>query len=133
MTGETTFTLLMNEVMASADRFGHREHVHLTWLAVRRYGTTRAIRDVSDGIRSTARYAGAPQKFHVTVSRAWVECVGHHVNEYPADDFDAFLCTSPPLLDKRLLLRFYKSTTLAGDTARTTWIRPDQSPFPWES
>ena len=133
MTKQTTFAALMSEVMASADRFGHREHVHLTWLAVRRFGTATSIRLVSDGIRSTARYAGAPQKFHATVSRAWVECVGHHVNECPTDDFDAFLRNNPPLLDKRLLLRFYRSSTLASDVARTTWMRPDQSPFPWET
>ncbi|MCX4627596.1 hypothetical protein [Streptomyces sp. NBC_01443] len=42
-TGDTTpaFDTLMAEVMASAERFGHREHVHLTWLAVRRCGALR--------------------------------------------------------------------------------------------
>ena len=52
------FGELMAEVMATASRFGHREHVHLTWLAVRRFGTAAAIRLVSDGIQRTARYAG---------------------------------------------------------------------------
>ena len=33
-----SFEELMAEVMASAGRFGHREHVHLTWLAVRQSG-----------------------------------------------------------------------------------------------
>jgi len=55
------FDALMAEVMAGAARFGHREHVHLTWLAVRRFGVPDAIILVSDGIQRTARYAGAPQ------------------------------------------------------------------------
>lgn len=70
------FEELMTEVLARADRFGHRQHVHLTWLAVRRCGTAAAIDLISDGIRRTARYAGAPQKYHTTVSRAWVQLVG---------------------------------------------------------
>ncbi|OIJ64022.1 hypothetical protein WN71_031605 [Streptomyces mangrovisoli] len=121
----------MGEVMANAERFGHRQHVHLTWLAVRRYGTGAAVDLVSDGIRRTARYAGAPQKYNATVSRAWVELVGHHADQSDAGDFDAFAGRNPALFDKRLLTRFYRSSTLAGDTARTGWVEPDLAPFPW--
>ena len=115
----------------SADRFGHREHVHLTWRTVRRYGLPAAIDVVSDEIRSTARYAGVPQKYNATVSRAWVELVAHHVAEAgPDEDFDAFLDRNPALLDKRLLLRFYRSATLAQPRARTGWVEPDLRPLP---
>lgn len=55
------FDKLMNEVMASAKRFGHREHIYLTWLAIREFGVAAAVALVSEGIQSTARYAGAPQ------------------------------------------------------------------------
>lgn len=126
-----TFDELMAEVMRSADTFGHREHVHLTWLAVRRAGMPAAVAVVSEGIRRTARYAGAPQKYHVTVSRAWVELVAHHVAEDPIPDFTAFAGRNPELLDKRLLTRFYRNTTLAGARARTGWVEPDLAPFPW--
>jgi hypothetical protein len=125
------FDELMGEVMTSADTFGHRQHVHLTWLAVHRAGMPAAVALVSEGIRRTARYAGAPQKYHVTVSRAWVELVAHHVAEDPAPDFTTFAGRNPELLDKRLLTRFYRSTTLAGSQARTGWVEPDLAPFPW--
>ncbi len=59
MTGQhaaaSAFDALMAEVMAGASRFGHREHVHLTWLAVRRCGVAAAVSLVSDGIQRTAR------------------------------------------------------------------------------
>jgi len=125
------FEALMADVMATADRFGHREHVHLTWLAVRRYGVPAAVALVSDGIQRTARYAGAPQKYHATVSRAWVELVGHHTADQRDDDFTAFAEHHPALLDKRLLTRFYRPATLAGAPARTGWVEPDLAPFPW--
>ncbi|CAN3978001.1 hypothetical protein [Kitasatospora purpeofusca] len=125
------FDALMTEVTATAGKFGHREHVHLTWLAVRRFGTPAAVGLVSDGIRRTARYAGAPQKYHATVSRAWVELVGHHAAEHGEDDFTAFADHHPALLDKRLLTRFYRPATLADPQAKAGWVEPDLVPFPW--
>ncbi len=122
---------LMAEVMAGAGRFGHREHVHLTWLAVRRLGVPAAIGLVSDGIRRTARYAGAPQKYHATVSRAWVEIIGYHVAaDDGAADFAAFIAGNPALLSKRLLSRHYSSAMLASPRARAGWAEPDLAPFP---
>jgi len=148
--GAPTFEELMAEVMAGAERFGHREHIHLTWLAVRQYGVPAAVDLVSDGIRRTARYAGAPQKYHATVSRAWVELVGHHAAERPTgnpgrddglghgpgvdlgEDFTAFAEHHRALFDKRLLTRFYRPSTLAAAQARTGWVEPDLAPFPWK-
>lgn len=127
------FDELMSQVMARSDRFGHRQHVELTWLAVRRYGTARAVDLISDGIQRTARYAGAPRKYHVTVSRAWVELVGHHAAQSEETDFDTFADRNSALLDKRLLMRFYRPATLAGDQARTGWVEPDLAAFPWQS
>jgi hypothetical protein len=120
-------------VAATADRFAHREHVHLTWLAVRRYGTAAAIDLIGNGIQSVTRYAGAPQKYNATVSRAWVELVGHHVAHSDAADFDTFVARNPALLDKRLLVRFYRPATLASARARAGWVGPDRAPFPWNA
>ena len=128
---ETVFDELMAEATAAARTFGHREHVHLTWLAVRRVGMPAAIALVSAGIQRTARYAGAPQKYHVTISRAWVELVAHHTAEHEQPDFWAFAERNPALFDKRLLTRFYRSATLAAARARTSWVEPDLAPFPW--
>lgn len=128
----TEFPALMAQVMAGAEHFGHREHIHLTWLAVRRHGVPGAIRLVSDGIQQTARYAGAPQKYNETVSRAWVELVGHHTeDDRHLADFDHFAEHNPALLDKRLIARFYHPATLASPAARTGWLPPDRAPFPW--
>jgi hypothetical protein len=129
--GTPTFEQLLAAVTAEAARFGHREHVHLTWLAVRRFGTPAATRLVSEGLQRTARYAGVPQKYHATVSRAWTELIGHHAAESDAVDFTTFADRHPVLLDKRLLTRFYRSVTLASPEAKTGWVPPDLAPFPW--
>jgi len=131
-TADPSFETLMAEVMTSSQRFGHRQHVQLTWLAVRNCGTPKAVSLVSEGIQRTARYAGAPQKYHATVSRAWVELVGFHVDEHPDADFDTFVKLNSALLDKRLLTRFYRPATLAAQRARQGWVEPDLAPFPWQ-
>ncbi len=127
----SSFDQLMAEVMATADRFGHREHVHLTWLAVRRFGMPAAIGLVCEGIQRTARYAGAPQKYHATVSRAWVELVSYHVAGDRDNDFAAFASRYPALLGKRVLTRHYRPATLASQQAKVGWVEPDLAPFPW--
>jgi hypothetical protein len=126
----STFDELMREVMATADRFGHREHVRMTWLAVRRCGTAGAVELISDGIQRTARYAGVPQKYNATVSRAWVELTAYHMGEQPDASFEELVAHNPGLLDKRLLTRFYQTRTLASPAARTGWVQPDVRAFP---
>lgn len=125
------FDELMHEVTAGSGRFGHRQHVQLTWLAVRRYGTPATIDLVGDGLRRLTHHAGVPQKYNATVSRAWVELIGHHTVEDRELDFDEFIDHNGALLDKRLLTRFYRSRTLAGAEARAGWVEPDLAPFPW--
>jgi hypothetical protein len=126
------FERLMERVRGAGEAFGHREHLHLAWLAVREHGTAGANERIGAGIRRVAEYAGRPRKYNATVTRAWIELVGHHVMEEPdSDDFDAFLDRHPALLDKRLLARFYRSATLASAPARREWIEPDLAPFPW--
>lgn len=129
---DADFQKLIAQATMGGGRFGHREHVHLTWQAVRRHGVYAAISLVSNGIQQTARYAGAPQKYNATVSRAWVELVAHHVHHDGDVDFDAFVARNPALLDKRLLIRFYRPATLATAQARTGWTPPDRAPFPWQ-
>jgi hypothetical protein len=84
---------------------------------------------IADGIRRTARYAGAPQKYHATMTGAWVALVAYHVPEGP-DDFDGFLTSFPGLLDKRLLAGHYSSARLASAEARQAWVEPDLAPLP---
>ncbi|MEV4288430.1 hypothetical protein AB0K40_23195 [Nonomuraea bangladeshensis] len=57
--------------------------------------------------------------------------MGHHAGRSDTADFDMFAGQNPALLDKKLLTRFYRSTTLASAPARTGWIEPDLAPFPW--
>ena len=129
--GDPEFRRLVDVVTAGGQRFGHRRHVQLAWLAVRHYGGAEAATErLTAWLRQVTAAAGRPKKYHYTVSRAWVELVAHHVAR-PYDDFESFAAAHPQLLDKRLLGRHYSSAVLASEAARTGWVEPDVRPFPW--
>jgi hypothetical protein len=119
-------------IVGPGGQFRHRQHINLAFYAVRRYGMPDAVSTICGWIRQIAVYERAPQKYHHTVSRAWVELVAHHVAADPdCADFDVFADRNPALLDKRLLSRHYRSSTLAAGPARRGWVEPDLLPFPW--
>jgi hypothetical protein len=121
-------------ITGPSGQFRHLQHIKLAFLAVRRYGMPEATARICDWIQRIAAYKRAPQKYHHTVSRAWVEIVAYHVGEDPGcADFDTFAARNPALLDKRLLSRHYRSSTLAAGPARRGWIEPDLLPFPWSA
>lgn len=125
---------LLAEVVPAGRGFGHRQHVHLAFLVVRRYGTHEAVSKMSTWIRHIAAYQRAPQKYNATMTRAWTEIVGHHVAaDGAASNFAEFAARHPALLDKRLLSRHYSSARLASAGARTGWAEPDLQPFSWEN
>jgi len=123
---------MLGQVAPDGGGFGHCQHVHLAFLAVRKHGTSVATAKIATWIRHIAAYEHAPQKYNATMTRAWTEIVGHHVEADPAvTDFGQFADRHPTLLDKRLLSRHYSSALLASATARREWVAPDLAPFPW--
>jgi hypothetical protein len=131
---------ILPAISGPAGQFRHRQHINLAFLAVQRYGMPEATGKICTWIRHIAAYERAPQKYHHTVSRAWVEIVAHHVGTDPDSpdspdcaDFDGFAERNPALLDKRLLSRHYRSATLASGRARRGWVEPDLLPFPWSA
>ncbi|MEV7542769.1 hypothetical protein [Streptomyces sp. NPDC089915] len=131
MTAPGRFEELMAEATAATGRFGHREHVHLTWLAVRAHGPAATVELVGEGILATATRAGVPGKFHATLTRAWVELVARaEGGGEPARDFEEFAARHPELLDKELPKRFYSAAVLSSEEAKAAWTEPDLAPFP---
>jgi hypothetical protein len=129
--GDPELAAVLAAITGPGGEFRHRQHIHLAFLAVRRYGMPEATGRVCTWIRGIAAYQRAPQKYHHTVSQAWVELVAHHVAAGPdCTDFEDFARRNPALLNKRLLSRHYRSSTLAAAAARHGWVGPDLLPFP---
>jgi hypothetical protein len=104
--------------------FDHIGHLRLTRLVLLRDGAAAGgtLRRV---LRAIATRAGKPERFHETITAAWLRLVAHSL---PAGDFVDWLATNPGLLDRTLLLRFWRPETL--EAGRSRWIPPDLNSLP---
>src|SRR5262249_36526005 len=71
-----------------------------------------AIDRMAAVLRTKAGDAGAPEKYHHTVTVFWMRVIAR-------------------LLDKDLPLAYYSAERLASDAARLGWVQPDLQPLPW--
>ena len=123
---------VLAEVAPGGARFGHREHIHLAFLAAQRYGPAVAPAVVASWLREIAARHGAPQKFHATLTQAWAGLVAHHAAACPpGTGFATFAERHPALLDKELVNGHYSPGLVAAAAARAGWADPDLAAFPW--
>jgi len=113
---------------ASLPSFPHADHVRLTILYLARHGREETERKLFEGLQRFAAAKGVPQKFHVTMTIAWLDLVEAARRHYPEVREPAALVTvCPELLDRDALLRFYTSERLMSDDARQRWVAPDRT------
>lgn len=110
--------------------FGHRDHLRMAWLYVRRYGLDQATARAGAGLRNLAALHGHPERYSATRTAVWAALVAHHFREAPGLGFEAFLERFPLLLDGRLLEAHYSPGLLASDDSRVRWVGPDRRPLP---
>ncbi len=111
--------------ISNAD-FHHRDHVRLAWFYLRRYGVEQADERMASAIRNFAGHHGKADKYHHTITNAWMRLVA------PAAalaSFDAVTAAFPKLLDKNYLRDFYSDALLSTADARKTFVEPDKRPF----
>lgn len=115
----------------SLSEFPHAQHVRLTIVYLARHGRDETLRRMSDGLRRFATSKGHPEKFHVTMTRAWVDLIDAARAANPsADDPASLVAACPQLLDRDALLRFYSPERLHSDEARERWVPPDRAFHP---
>lgn len=120
------------------DQFRHYDHVRLAWIYLRgtagsgAFDVERATERMASGIRAFALYhSGSLEKYHATITRAFVQLVAAHMRETPdLDDFRAFAAAHPRLFDKNLPLMFYSKSRLMSAEARKGWLAPDVRALP---
>ncbi len=111
--------------------FHHREHVRVAWLYLKSSDATRAAEQMAAGIRRFASHQGATQKYHHTLTQAWMRLVAAAMVETPEGyTFDQFLAAHPELHDKDALAKYYSSELLQTAAARERWVEPDLQPLP---
>ncbi|WP_127818131.1 hypothetical protein [Microbacterium sp. CPCC 204701] len=123
--------LLESFASGTLREFPHSDHIRVVFLRTRSHGTEEALQFMSDGIRQMAESAGAPEKYHATITAAWTKIVGALVQTSdPRTGFDEFLTEHSELLRRDLLLEYYTRDLLRSTAARASFVEPDIRPLP---
>src|SRR5215475_254972 len=83
--------------------FHHRDHIRLAWIYLQRHGSSAGAH-IAASIRNYAAHLGVSDKYHETITQAWMHLVAA---AEPATTFDGFVERNPGLLDKNLLKSYY--------------------------
>ena len=116
----------------SAAEFGHRQHLRVAYGYLTLHPYAEALEKTETGLRNLLAHLGAPaSKYHHTLTEAWLRAVQHFMQQSgPTTDFEQFLETAHPLLDKNIMGTHYSTDLLWSDAARAAFVEPDRQPIP---
>jgi hypothetical protein len=109
--------------------FGHQNHVRLTWVYLTEHSAEVVAEQLCRSLLELATSLGAPERFHYTLTVAWVHIIEAARQQRPDLPFDDLVIVFPQLLDKRTPLEYYTSAHLDSDEAYVRWVSPDRRPF----
>ena len=104
--------------------FHHAQHVRVAFDLLKTYDFIDAAATYAKGIRAIATNAGAPQKFNLTITYAFMSLIAERMAEVPDIGFDDFVLRFPEVMSKDLLRRWYAEDRLASDDARHIFLLP---------
>ncbi len=108
--------------------FQHLDHVRVACAVLERDGQAGALDTMITGLTRFATAKGAPEKFHYTLTRAWLTLVADARARMPGTaDAAALLAVYPALGDPQVIERHYSSDRLASDAARNGWVEPNRA------
>jgi len=71
-----------------------------------------------------------PEKFHETLTGAWILAVRHFMDRSPSASFAEFLVKSQPLCDSKVMLTHYSLELLFSPEARAAFVVPNLEAIP---
>ncbi|MEP5632206.1 MAG: hypothetical protein ABJP79_10035 [Tateyamaria sp.] len=104
--------------------FRHAEHVQVAYDLLGKYDFIDAAATYAKGIRALATKAGAPQKFNLTITYAFMSLIAEQLATKPHRGFKEFVSENPDLMSKSVLARWYTDDRLHSDNARSMFLLP---------
>jgi hypothetical protein len=108
------------------EAFRNLDHFRLAWLHLHRESLAEAEDHIRTGIQAFAAHYGATQKYHETITLAWLRLIATH--QEPT--FEEFLRQNQARLNLDTLHRFWTPELLASEQARREWVEPDLKALP---
>lgn len=108
-------------------QFHHRDHLYVAWCYLRESSLEDALARYVRYLKALTVKLGVPQKFHATMTWAWLVAVADAMERAPGASFDALLAANPALLDARGgLSRWYGAAELDTPRARSHFVLPER-------
>lgn len=123
MDDETLLARFEDATLPAAD-FRHREHVRVAWLLLRRAPFETAAARFCASLRRFAAAQGKADRFHATITWAYLALVDERSHATAASTFAGFEAANPELFDGRALSALYDDETLASPLARRAFVLP---------
>jgi len=107
------------------EEFHHADHIRMAWLYLRQFGYEIGSAKVKEGIKRFAAAKNATTLYHETITEFWIRLVQHVIENHPAETFEEFFASFPPLQDTKSIFLHYTKDFLMGANARIKWVEPD--------
>ena len=105
--------------------FNHAAHVIVAYQLLTRYEFLEAVSRYTRGIRELASRAGAPEKFNITITLAFLSLIAERMADAPSSDAEAFVRDNSDLMTIDVLRGRYSNTRLNKSLARSVFLMPD--------
>jgi hypothetical protein len=111
-----------------AGGFHHAQHVMAAWWYLQMHALPIALERFSAALRRFAAARGKPERYHETVTVAFLLVIAERVGRAAEPGWDAFAAANPDVLswNPSVLGRYYQPETLWSDRARRTFVMPDR-------
>jgi len=105
--------------------FDHAAHLRAGYLYLRATGFAQALERIRSSIRSYAAHLGVADKYHETVTVAYLALIQEHiVARGDGGSWANFRQQNQDLFARDLLLQYYPKEQLDSDLARRTFVLP---------
>ena len=129
--GDRVFRDAFERCEVTPAQFTHEAHLRLAYVYLVENDPARAQQKMRAALLAFLKAHGIPsEKFHETLTRAWVLAVRHFMSRSASQSFAEFLAKSQPLRDSKVMLTHYSSDKLFSADARATYVEPDLEPIP---
>ncbi len=124
MTDSEFLQALESCTLPAAD-FGHAGHVRACYLYLRSRDFIAALGRTRSAIRGYAASLGKPERYHETITVAYVALIQEHLDERgDGGGWTGFAKNNRELFERDLLSQFYAPGQLDSDRARRVFVLP---------
>lgn len=110
------------------DAFDHEAHVYVAWCYFAEFPPELAADRFCGAFRRLTEKIGAPDKYHETITRFFLQLIAERRGNDPAEGWPAFRRSNEDLCSAAavLLHRHYSQELLSSDRARGSFVMPDR-------